>query len=1096
MRIAIINMLFLCLTINCLAQSGSNDMSFNPKQGPDRLIRNFVLQPDGKIIIGGDFHTYNGTTRNFLTRINDDGSLDAAYNQGGIGPIGNVIATELLPDGKIIHSSSLAGYNGMGGFVNRINTDGTLDLTSNFGTGPNEMAFAIAIQADGKIILGGEFTAINGVPRKRIARLNTDCTLDLTFDPGFGADGTVYDILVQSDGKIIIAGTFSTYNGSSRSTLARINVDGSLDNTFNVGTGFDGWTRSLAIQPDGKIIVCGYFNNYNGTSVSNIVRLNTDGSLDTGYTPLFNNGGYIYFCKLQGDGKIIVGGDFVSCNGIDKKRLARINADGSLDAGFNIGDGFDSLVYWVDILPDSSIIVGGDFTTFNGEQYRKLCKLNSDGSINSSFNGPRGTNPDADILTSLIQSDEKSIIGGNFTMYNGVAKPCITKINTDGSIDNSFNPSGVGTISSISSLAPGVNNKIYAAGVFDATNKVVRFNSDGTNDPSFSSVVLADNAIRVLTTQSDGKILVGGDFITYDGLSRSRIARLNTDGTVDQSFNPGTGFTSAVRAIAIQSDGKLIVGGDFTFFNGSPAQKLIRLNTDGSVDNTFNIANGPNYAVRACKIQPDGKIIIAGDFDYYNLQFAYGIARLNTDGSRDFSFNTGQMRFAPVYSFAIQADGKLIVGGSTPFANSFNQPPVYGLERLNSDGSLDNYFTLGTEEPTWIYTTQIHSNNKILIGGHFSTYENIVRNNIAQLNNNIITTNSPSQGTQYCAPSSNHSISYTASGTYYSGNTFYAQLSDALGSFSSPMTIGSVLSISSGTISINIPSNVNTGTGYRIRVVSNNPTTIGTDNGYNINITKTPQVDICLVTVDSLSTHNIVIWDKPVTNYIDIFNIYREITAGNFQQITAIPYDSLNEYHDYAADPNVTSFKYKVSTTDFCGVESSLSDYHQTIHLQDLGGGNLQWNLYEIENAANPVTFYQVYRDDNSTGNFQPIELAIPGGNGTFTDPNFSLYPNSSYVVDVSWNISCTPYRTTVNTTRSNLHVTPSLGIENQLAHLIKIYPNPANKIIFIELPETINSCVIQIHNSLGQIICSKKKLLKNHKSTLKIFLQESIIYQ
>jgi alpha-tubulin suppressor-like RCC1 family protein len=242
----------------------------------------------------------------------------------------------------------------------------------------------------------------------------------------------------------------------------------------------------------------------------------------------------------------------------------------------------------------------------------------------------------------------------------------------------------------------------------------------------------------------------------------------------------------------------------------------------------------------------------------------------------------------------------------------------------------------------------------------------------------------------------------------------------------------------------------------------------------NVLVAAAPQ--ICLVTVDSaLSNHNIIYWDKSgIPSSVDSFRIYREVTTAVYAYVASVHADSLSEYHDYSADPNVTSYKYKLSVIDSCGNESSMSDYHSTIHLQNLGSGNLQWTLYEIEPGINPVVYYRVLRDDAGTGCcFLPISSTIPGGNSTYTDVAYASFPNADYRVDVTWGISCTPTRATVNTSRSNIkkHAL-SIGVsENESVEtFVTVYPNPANGTVLVSWNQPAGDAKITIMNAVGQL--------------------------
>lgn len=234
-----------------------------------------------------------------------------------------------------------------------------------------------------------------------------------------------------------------------------------------------------------------------------------------------------------------------------------------------------------------------------------------------------------------------------------------------------------------------------------------------------------------------------------------------------------------------------------------------------------------------------------------------------------------------------------------------------------------------------------------------------------------------------------------------------------------------------------------------------------------------PEVDICLVTVDSASTHNIIVWEKPVTAEIDSFFVYRIFSDSMYYKVGAVHYDSLSTFHDLdpAADPNTDPHRYKLSTLDTSGNESVLSDFHQTMHLTVSTAGDMLWSWYKIENASNPVTTFNCYRDDDGTGNFQLINT-LPGNDQDWVDSDITLHPNARYVIDVDWPISCSPTRENVETTRSNLdeRVAPDTlaGVSEALAQQIEIYPNPGDGTINVKIPMVLEPTEIIIWSGLG----------------------------
>lgn len=358
----------------------------------------------------GQFNTYNGVTVNGVVKIKADGSLDTSFGAGG--------------------------------------------------TYLNNEAFAVVVQRDGKIVVGGYFTCFNGVPRHGIVRLNTDGSLDTSFDPGTGLGDHeyIYSMALEPDGKIVAVGEFKTYNGVSRVRIARINTDGSLDTSFDPGTGFNAWVLRVAAQSDGKVIASGEFTSFNGVLRSGIARINTDGSLDQGFDPGTGTGmpGNVYAwgwpVAVQNDNKVVFGGGFSSYNGTARNYIARVNTDGSLDTSFDPGTGTDDWVGSVAIQSDGKILLGGAaFTHYNGTLRPCIARVNANGTLDTSFDP--GAGADHDVYSIVVQPDGKIIIAGHFTNYNGTARGHIARLNADGSLDTNFLNTGAATNTDIFALA-------------------------------------------------------------------------------------------------------------------------------------------------------------------------------------------------------------------------------------------------------------------------------------------------------------------------------------------------------------------------------------------------------------------------------------------------------------------------------------------------------------------------------------------------------------------------------------------------------------------------------------------------------------------
>lgn len=645
-------------------------------------IRSVVLQANGKILAGGYFKSYNGASINHIIRLNEDFTMDFTF-QSSLGPNSYVNTIALQSDNKILIGGYFTSYDSIRkNRIARLNSNGSLDATFNIGIGANGSVRSIVLQPDGKILIAGGFTTINGIPASRVARLNSDGSLDATFNIGIGASDSVNSIILQPDGKILIVGAFTTFNGISKNKIARLNSDGSLDATFNPGTGASHSIYAIAVQTDGKILIGGDFTTFSGNGYNRIARLNSNGSIDASFNPGLGTNGSVYSLVIQSDGKIIVGGMFTTYNSTTSKFITRINANGSLDTEFNTGTGINGYVNSVIQQTNGKTLIGGYFTSYNGNEINGIVRLNSDASLDENIFKP-GAGLNGTVYSTIVQPDNKILVCGNFTSFNGIKRNNIVRLKTVASLDPTFNP-GIG----------------------------------------------ANNTIRTIVLQPDGRIIIGGDFTSFNGVARNRIARLNSDGSLDISFDPGTGTnTGSVRSIALQPNGKILIAGYFTSYNGTPTNMIARLNTDGSLDATFNSGTGPNNLVNSIVLQPDGKILIGGSFGAYNGTSRTRIARLNSDGSLDAT--TFSSPISDINNIALQNNGKILI------ASNSSSGILNGIYRLNSDGSLDATFNtsgIGIESSKTVNIISLQPDNRILIGGTFTSYNGTSRNRIARLN--------------------------------------------------------------------------------------------------------------------------------------------------------------------------------------------------------------------------------------------------------------------------------------------------------------------------------------------------------------------------
>jgi uncharacterized delta-60 repeat protein len=694
-----------------------------------------ALQKNGKILIGGDFTQIGGQPRTGIGRLNPDGSVDTSFNptltilRESPPPGAHLPAIAVQADDKILLGGdfeSVPGQPRKG--IARLNVDGTLDAS--FDAGVQGDVFVLALQPDGKILVGGDFLSLGGLPQKSIGRLNADGSLDTNFNPGPISDlFEVFALALQPDGKILVGGVFTELGGLPREGIGRLNPDGSLDISFNsVASG----VLALALQADGEIVVGGGFMAINGQPRAGIGRLKPDGSLDQSFDLGLGIGGaFAEVVVVQADGKILVGGQFTTLGGQPRTNLARLNADGSLDTGFNPGL-TNGEVFAIAVQPDGEILVGGRFTAIGGESRTGIGRLLPDGRIKSDDCPDARFNPtpDNEVFAIAVQPDDKILLGGIFSNVGGRLSKLITRLNADGSLDSGFD-SGDSGFNSVDAIAVQPDGKIVVGGLFvtlagQPRTNIGRLMADGSLDTSFDPGASAPPSklprVFAIAVQADGKILVGGRFEALGGQSRANIGRLNADGSLDTSFNPAvTGsefFPPQVLAIVVQTDGKILVGGLFTGLGGQTRTHLGRLNPDGSPDATFNPE--VNSEVDAIALQADGKILVGGAFKTLGGQPRSHLGRLNPDGSLDADFKPGTDA-SGVLTIALQADGKILIGGNF---RMLGEQPRKGIGRLNSDGSLDTFdpgIGPSISPVALVDSIALQADGKILAGGLFGT---------------------------------------------------------------------------------------------------------------------------------------------------------------------------------------------------------------------------------------------------------------------------------------------------------------------------------------------------------------------------------------
>lgn len=761
-----------------LAAAGDLDTSFGFTNGSTASISQLKVQADGKILINAH---YNSTRNEFepgISRLNADGTPDATF-QSGLPTGKQVLDFSILANSKIM--ALVAGEDSINTLVS-LNANGSLDDSYQFGVSFKNIK-TFYVQPDGKILIGGSFSNLVGnAPYNFIARVNTDGTLDTTYphtldsdSSRFGAGQEISYITPQADGKFLVGGLVTT--------LVRLNADGTKDTGFspfiiynNPPTSGTKVTSKAAVQADGKILVAGIFNTINQLPRNGFARLNSDGSVDSSFDVAIN------FDRtsptppasivVQPDNKILVAGNFTTVNGLNYKSLVRLNADGTIDSGFTPPAIATSTEQIVTLGPaaNNKILVGGPFKALQGMAREGVARLDANGAVDNSFNAYQITTRNlvnGEIKLTVIQLDGNLLISGDFTEVDGIARPGFARVTINGTPDNTFQPAATYNPRFIGVQPSGKIIVVRPGGA------IIRLNNDGTLDNAFPELTV--EWLYSFAMQPDGKFLVG----TSD--DAARLVRYTEDGQVDSSFNAqitGLGnfpFFYRVLAITPQPDGKLLIGGEFELVSGQPRKSLARLNSNGSLDTSFTPTLNISGLIYKIVVDNTGKIWVAGSSVVINA--SKGLVKLTPDGAVDTSF------VAPtpfeINDFAVQTDGKPVVS----YGESSSPVPYY-FRRLTTTGSIDATFVANPAGR--VSSIALYPNGKIVVGGSFQTVNSVRRNYLARLLNDVIASGFSTQTTlsssdNRAAPGANVTLTAkvkpaTASGTitFSDGNNVLA----------------------------------------------------------------------------------------------------------------------------------------------------------------------------------------------------------------------------------------------------------------------------------------------------------------------------------
>lgn len=721
--------------------------------------------------------TYNGVTVSQLYRILEDNTLDTSFDTSSLTLLNtfvdgsDYITLDPTDDDKIYVLSN--NYT-----LLRLNSDGTNDtgFTASFTD-----VYKVLPLSTGKVLIGRKDT-----PNSKILLLNNNGSVDLSFND-IEVDTTMDNKedrlhMNSTEDLFIFTGIFNNANSSTYNGIVTFDITGTLETTF--------FNMTLLAYND---------NNY--SVVNNDILYIYDRSItfpSPTNTYKFNPFGYLIKIDIYTSdylGEVYDDNTFVKMDSLatSPKIWSKNNEFGlprlyleykdlstgkimlsvldSLGSTIVLNDSYSDGGYFVN---NGSIIINGynlvlsdyknPYINRDGIDYQRatedvsvtlsnITNVNITGLIKPTFN--QGTGFNNIVSSAKLLSNGKIVCVGNFSTYNGVSANRIAFLNQDGSLDTaSMTNVGVGFVNPCYKVIERMDtNKIVVVGGFSKykntnINRIIQLNLDGSIDTSITGITSGANGdiFDIKHDLANNKFYIGGRFTQYNGVSRNSLACLTSNLALNTGFAVGTGFSGgtapsqvkAVYALEVQPDGKLLVGSNYTIYNGTTIQCLTRHNTNGTLDSTFqtNIGTGPvgvYSVVKAIKILTDNRIVVGGNFQNFNGNAVANMVRLSPIGIYDPSFNTntifnsiqtggsGSFDVAEVETIALQPDGKMLVGGSfltAPATVYFNK----GIQRINVDGSLDSSYGRVDLQNSFVGISSFTNVKEII----FITYDSVI----------------------------------------------------------------------------------------------------------------------------------------------------------------------------------------------------------------------------------------------------------------------------------------------------------------------------------------------------------------------------------
>ncbi|HWH71537.1 MAG TPA: Calx-beta domain-containing protein, partial [Candidatus Sulfotelmatobacter sp.] len=742
-----------------LLENGALDTGFVPPKVVGAASQLAGLAgPGGEVWVTGSFTNLSGVPCNRIARLLASGAMDLNF-RSPFAAADSVTVLAVQLDGKALVSGSFSNVLGLAvAPLVRLNVNGTLDLTFQSGLAPNERIFRALLLPDGRLVAAVAAMADYGmaIAPQRLVRLQPNGALDpgfaVTFEsPGFPYNAGVYALALQADGKLLVSGTFLRVNGQSRGKLARLTAEGQLDECFEVALAAELTPLGVASGLDGSVILGGNFGGLQDQWHPYLLRLQPAAPCAPGVIEMA-----VPTVQAREDAlRVVV--PVMRHGATDLEQTVEYSThDGSAQSGadyeavsgtLHFAPGERSQFISIPLRPDGSVEGPETFEVW-------LSQAGGGASLGALTNvtvtlmdGPAGTAgaPDTNYVVQLdgpVQrilplADGRAIIAGSFTNVNGQLCPNLARLLADGTRDPGFGRTQA-LDGEVYAMALDSAGRLLVAGYFQRVDGVwrpglARFGTDGTLDMAFKPFEgWPTNSYGGITMQSlavlaDGSIVCGGEIPEDNYYTRDALLKFSPAGDLD------TAFTNRMPPSLIASKLSPLPDGDFLLIGGGFGGSLVRLHPDGSINFGFLPPADRQFAYYGgdLGVLPDGRVTVAGiPSSFYGLLSLPPVWRLNPDGSLDSGFSVSNSVSAPgnlqsVDALSVAADGRVLVAGSFSTATS----SMRTLRRLQADGAMDWSFDPGTGLKATASSGAVYLNALVslpgggwLLGGDFASY--------------------------------------------------------------------------------------------------------------------------------------------------------------------------------------------------------------------------------------------------------------------------------------------------------------------------------------------------------------------------------------